>query len=43
MASILAKMPKLAKSLPAMMRTIMPDYMNDVKERLKQNGAELKL
>ena len=42
-AGILAKMPKIAQSLPAMMRTIMPDYLNDVKARLKQNGAELKL
>ena len=42
-AGILAKMPKLAKALPAMMHTIMPDYMADVKARLKQNGAELRL
>ena len=42
-ASIIAKMPKMTKALPAMMQTIMPDYMNDVKARLKSAGAELKL
>lgn len=42
-SSIIAKMPRIAKALPAMMQTIMPDYMNDVKTRLKGTGAELKL
>ena len=42
-ASIIAKMPKMTRALPAMMQTIMPDYMNDVKARLKGTGAELKL
>ena len=42
-ASILSKMPQLSRRLPAMMQAIMPGYMNEVKEKVRQNGAELKL
>jgi len=42
-ASVLAKMPMLAAKTPAMMQTIMPDYMNDLKNRIKAKGMELKL
>jgi hypothetical protein len=42
-ASILQKMPKLSAQLPAMMRAFVPDYMNDVKARLKTSSPELKL
>ncbi len=42
-AGILAKMPKLSAQLPAMMRAFVPDYMNDVKARLKASSPELKL
>ena len=41
--AVLTKMPKLAAQMPAMMQTIMPDYLNDIKTRLKASGTELKL
>jgi hypothetical protein len=42
-ASVLGKMPKLAAQMPAMMQAIIPDYLNDVKTKLKASGTELKL
>jgi hypothetical protein len=42
-SGILAKMPKLAAQMPAMIQTIMPDYLNDIKTKMKEKGTELKL
>jgi hypothetical protein len=41
--AILSKMPKMMQQLPAMMQTIMPDYLNEVKTKLKASDPELKL
>ena len=41
--AITAKMPQLSAKLPAMMQAIMPDYLNEIRERMKKDGAEVKL
>ena len=42
-SSVLGKMPRIAAQMPAMMQTIMPDYLNEIKAKLKASGTELKL
>jgi hypothetical protein len=42
-SAIVAKMPKMMRQLPAMMQAFMPDYMKEVKEKLKASNPELKL
>ncbi len=41
--SIAEKMPKLAAQMPAMTQRVMPDYINDIRNKIKAKGMELKL
>ena len=42
-SSVVAKLPKLTAQMPAMIQSIMPDYLNEIKTKVKSAGAELKL
>jgi hypothetical protein len=42
-SSIVAKMPQIAARMPSIMQTIMPDYVNEIKTKLKAANPELKL
>ncbi|HWG04028.1 MAG TPA: DUF2059 domain-containing protein, partial [Beijerinckiaceae bacterium] len=41
--SILNKLPKIAAQMPAMMQAIIPDYLNEIRTKMKAKGTELKL
>jgi hypothetical protein len=42
-ASVVSKMPQMAKRLPDMMKAFMPDYLASIKAKVKAEGMELKL
>ncbi|MDR3462875.1 MAG: DUF2059 domain-containing protein [Beijerinckiaceae bacterium] len=42
-SSIIAKLPQIAARMPSIMQAVMPDYINDIKTKLKAANPELKL